>query len=354
MGIFHRILWRGRSRRRRQIIGGTFLLLAFSLVAVPVGTLGYLGSTTPASALMVEVSDLDVGLVSANSTHRVTFVIRNPGNRSVRLTEIRPTCGCTKVSAERMEIPAGESTNINASVLASPNPGVFRVAVAVRDNSGNSAPMMLHIGGTVAAPELRLSPDAIELGRVGPGSVSRFSVILTNTDKTPLDVKWVPNSGLQLLDWADQTIQPGSRVAVTAEVTVPSDVGIWAGPSLAFECNGHWARKIEAKIRAVVQGKFSAIPPTVAASWPQASERPIGIRVVSTEGTPSVSIARAESTLPFLRIVQTRTDQVSIVTDTSGQSPSEDIHGEIRLWIADAGLTTSVVVPAEIKVPKLR
>ncbi|MEM7233548.1 MAG: DUF1573 domain-containing protein, partial [Planctomycetota bacterium] len=103
-----------------------------------------LGAPTSAfgkSPLKLSSTSLDFGSVGHDETVARKLTITNTGTKPVRIVELRPSCGCTKVSPRqiRQPIAAGASVDVNVTMSSGRATGKLHKYVAVRSDQCDSA-----------------------------------------------------------------------------------------------------------------------------------------------------------------------------------------------------------------------
>ncbi len=88
---------------KQLILAGSLLLLAAFIVVIPV-------ERVLAQDLVIKEKSYDFGDVKENAVLEHTFRILNQGGREVRITRVKPDCGCTTPSYDPVIPPGGEAS----------------------------------------------------------------------------------------------------------------------------------------------------------------------------------------------------------------------------------------------------
>ncbi len=85
----------------------------------------------------------------ADGVAKGVFTFTNIGNDTLRITAVRPSCGCTASSYTKDPIPPGGTGSIEAGYNAAGRPGHFNKAITVTTNDPDNATIVLSIKGEV-------------------------------------------------------------------------------------------------------------------------------------------------------------------------------------------------------------
>lgn len=115
-----------------------------------------------APELKVDNLTYNGGNVAEGSTLKAQFKLTNTGDEPLRITSVRPTCGCTVVSYDSVIAP-GKSGFLRPEVnLKNVRPAPVTKTVAVTTNAANTPSLTLTIEATVVAP-IELSESYLNL-----------------------------------------------------------------------------------------------------------------------------------------------------------------------------------------------
>jgi hypothetical protein len=103
---------------------------------------------TVQTTVLVETPGQDLGAMRTGETYACTFVLRNTGDRSLVIMDIKTSCGCTVPTWSRQPVAPGATTEVKVEVKPE-TPGSFRKTITVYGNMEN-APLQLAVVGEVA------------------------------------------------------------------------------------------------------------------------------------------------------------------------------------------------------------
>lgn len=99
------------------------------------------------SAISWKSETIDLGEIPQGTPKSMDFEFKNIGKKSVMITNVQGSCGCTATDYTKTEIATGKSGKVTATFNAA-NKGVFTKTVTVTTNA-DVAPKVLTFKGTV-------------------------------------------------------------------------------------------------------------------------------------------------------------------------------------------------------------
>ncbi len=99
------------------------------------------------SAISWKSETIDLGEIPQGTPKSMDFEFKNTGKKSVMITNVQGSCGCTATDYTKTEIATGKSGKVTATFNAA-NKGVFTKTVTVTTNA-DVAPKVLTFKGTV-------------------------------------------------------------------------------------------------------------------------------------------------------------------------------------------------------------
>ncbi len=106
-------------------------------------------AAAPAPKIALSQEEWDFGKVWHQEFPTVTLVIRNQGTAELKITRIKPTCGCTAAQPSRTAIPAGETAEVKIQVDTNGKQGDFKSEVHVHSNDPGREDAVLKIRGFI-------------------------------------------------------------------------------------------------------------------------------------------------------------------------------------------------------------
>jgi hypothetical protein len=168
-------------------------------------------------------STLDWGTVKPPTSGHLegTIQIKNVGNQLLKLTEIKPGCGCTKTDPDKTELKPGEISTMGVKLNISPaQSGMVHKSITVYSNSATDSVLTLWLKADIdRAVLIEPSPYFAFNGAVVGQPVSA-SVFIVNADKVDLvlsDFKVDPPMTLNVKD--KDVIKPGDKLELVVSTT---------------------------------------------------------------------------------------------------------------------------------------
>jgi hypothetical protein len=169
----------------------------------------------------------DFGVVPRGQQLTHYFRIANPTNKTLRITGVRVSCGCTSATALERVIPPGRETAIYAVMNSQRFVGSKQVTIYVTFDQPRFEELRTVVQA-FAREDLIFSPDLINFGKVKQGDAKSASMNIT-----------IYNGSVQILDAKSDSnyVQPvvkevrrtGNETTyqVAAKVRPDTPVGLW-------------------------------------------------------------------------------------------------------------------------------
>ncbi|PLW94996.1 MAG: hypothetical protein C0592_01160 [Marinilabiliales bacterium] len=168
------------------------------------------------------------------------FTVTNIGDDTLRITGVRPSCGCTASNYTKEGIPPGGKGTIEAIYNPANRPGNFNKAVTVTLNDPDNATVVLSIKGKVTPKpktkadfypnklgNLRFKTNHLALQEIKDTEVKQDTFWLYNESKTAINIKFnnLPEHIKVVIK--DPVMQPDmeSFIAITYDAGAKKDYG---------------------------------------------------------------------------------------------------------------------------------
>ena len=134
----------------------------------------------------------DFGRVAAGSVHHHAWRIANPTDRSLKVTSIRPSCGCAVPTAAPLELPPDGSTEIAVALDTAGREGARDGWIDVELTDAAQQVELRRLTFRYATHDWVLPmPRRVELGRVARDEMATATVRLVATDGVPFVLEGV-------------------------------------------------------------------------------------------------------------------------------------------------------------------
>ncbi len=142
---------------------------------------------TPAPKLVVDEPQFNFGEQHNEQTIEHTFVLRNEGDATLEITNIRSSCGCTVGHVSTRSIPPGGTSEISGRYNLRGRQGNQRSVLTVETNDPKAPRTQLTMAG-VAVQELQIRPNRVFFGQVYSGQQSTRQIELIGLPHTPFEI----------------------------------------------------------------------------------------------------------------------------------------------------------------------
>jgi hypothetical protein len=199
----------------------SFVLLACLCVAGPAWADSW------ADSLFEEVSN-DFGAVPRGPAVVHPFKVTNNTGKTVHISGVRVSCGCTTAWALKDELAPGESTSIQESMDTRRFQGIKNVNVFVSFDRPEFAEVRLWVQAN-GRDDIAVNPDDLAFGKVKRGNTPSLSVTVTFYGNSQLKATEVKKDSNYVQIALKEVKREGSEVAYQLTATMRGDtpVGKW-------------------------------------------------------------------------------------------------------------------------------
>lgn len=113
-----------------------------------------IGMTSAQPKAVLDRLSYDYGTIFQDSVVTKSFILTNEGNESLKILEVKASCGCTAVVAGKQELNPGESTDIKVSFNSKGKSGKQNKTITIKTNDPINSTILIAFTGTVILPEL--------------------------------------------------------------------------------------------------------------------------------------------------------------------------------------------------------
>lgn len=257
-----------------------------------------------APKLVCDEPAFDFGTMDNSQAVEHTFVLRNEGDLTLEITQVRPSCGCTVASISERSVPPGGESRVTARLSLAGRTGPQHKAIVVESNDPQKPQFTLSLAG-VAGVALDVQPPRVILGQVPAGTKPSASIQVTGSGTTPFSVASVAANTEQLVATIE-TLEEGRVYKVNLEAREALSPGQF--DAVVVIRTDHPQRpSIEVPVTFVVVGEVIVAP------------RELEFPAVSTEPVTRYVIIRADAANPFqIERVETPDPSISVVIEPFG------------------------------------
>jgi hypothetical protein len=169
----------------------------------------------------------DWGKVSPkDSPLKTNIVIKNTGNELLRITKMKPGCGCTTAPLKKDSLAPGESTVVEVSLNISGNTGGVTKSISITTNDPTHENINYLLKAEVMRPLSVLPRTYMSFNNLQVGMAGEAKVTIKNTSKEIIilsDVKTTPED-LTVNIVNMKSLQPGEEFELIGKI-VPAKAG---------------------------------------------------------------------------------------------------------------------------------
>jgi len=148
-----------------------------------------------APALVVEPNEFDVGVIEGDTTTAIHYILKNAGTEPLRITEIRPSCGCTMISLADSLLPPGRSAPLTGTFSTRKIEGPVMKTIILTTNDPARPRAVLILKGWVQRA-LTLDRKTVRFADTVPGEMLEETVLLRpgrGHDLSGMEIEADPN-----------------------------------------------------------------------------------------------------------------------------------------------------------------
>lgn len=186
------------------------------------------------------------------------FTLRNEGNATLLIGNVRPTCGCTVAQLSTSSIEPGGEATLTAKLDLRGRTGGQLKQIRVESNDPAQSPFTLTMTGS-AISEVSVTPPNLFLGRLRADSVVTATVAIVAAPSTPLRVTGV-TSDHAAIGATFETVEEGRQYSLVVRTQPPLAVGHFLGRLTAATDHPGAYSSLVVTITGVVGGGLTVAP----------------------------------------------------------------------------------------------
>jgi len=160
--------------------------------------------------IFCEQPEYNFGTVDSLNAIEHTFVLKNIGDTTLEISEVRAACGCTVANISSKSIAPGETSELTAHLNLQGRSGPQSKAISINSNDPQNPSYRVNLSGTIAQT-YQASPDRLILGDLQSGAEVTQTVDLSALTETPLAIQAVESSDPSI-KVEQEVIQEGRQV----------------------------------------------------------------------------------------------------------------------------------------------
>lgn len=160
---------------------------------------------------------------------KATIKIVNEGTELLKITDVRPGCGCTTAPLDKKELAPGEFGSMDVTLKLGAASGLLTKSITISSNDPNNGTKVLYLKADVVRPIQILPTQYLSFGELTVGSKGEAKLVIRNTSTQDIILSdFEPLSGITINLTKPTTIPGGGEVELVAKVT-PKEKGYFNG-----------------------------------------------------------------------------------------------------------------------------
>ncbi len=197
----------------------TYLVPALSAFLLGAGM-----AVADAPRIVVDEPHFKFGEQHNEQTIDHTFVIRNEGDATLNIENIRSSCGCTVGNISSRNVPPGGTSEITGRFNLRGRRGTQRSVLTLETNDPESPRTQLTMSG-VAVQEFQIRPNRVFFGQIHSGQQSVHQIEIVSLPDKPFEITDIE---LETEHFTATPLEPKTpyRHRVDIEVRAPQEPGM--------------------------------------------------------------------------------------------------------------------------------
>jgi hypothetical protein len=165
----------------------------------------------------------DFGKIKGGEMVKYTYVFTNSGDRSLEVTSVRPSCGCTTANDWSRSVEPGKTGTVPIQFNSSNFRGPVAKSVTVTCNDANQPRVVLQLKATIWKP-IDVTPQLAALNVTSESPSNATMVRIANNEEAPLTLS-APESSNPAFAAELRTNQLGKEFLLIVKTVPPLPVG---------------------------------------------------------------------------------------------------------------------------------
>jgi hypothetical protein len=210
-------------------LGLYFGLLMFFIILSPV-----LLPSAGSPKIHVDKMEYNLGKIYCGDIAEHIFVISNQGNDTLRINNVRTSCGCTAAMLNKKVLAPNEKAQLKATFDSGRFKGEVRKMISVYSNDQNSPILTLYLLAEVTV-DLEVTPSQVYLMGLKAGERMERKINLKNLSSGPITIKEVSSTVPDIkIELSRMKLEPGESAElklvlekITPETKLSGDLTIY-------------------------------------------------------------------------------------------------------------------------------
>jgi hypothetical protein len=172
----------------------------------------------------------DWGKVKAkDSPLKASVKIKNVGTEDLKISDVRPGCGCTTAPLDKKELKPGDEATMDVSLNIGANSGPLTKSITISSNDPATPTKIMYLKADVVRPIQILPTQYLSFGELTVGQTGEAKLTIKNTTTADITLSDFETTGGLVLNLKKPTVlKGGSEVELIAKVS-PKEKGYFNG-----------------------------------------------------------------------------------------------------------------------------
>ncbi len=298
-----------------------------------------------AAKLACDQPTYDFGQMDNSQDVEHSYVLKNDGDLTLEIRNVRAACGCTVVSISERNVPPGGTTQVSAKLSLRNRTGPQHKTISVESNDPKQPNFVLTLQG-IATAEVQLNPNQLFFGRISSESVITGVVAITIQTTNTINSSGITKDSTSLETRVESTADPKvSRLLVVTQP--PLSPGTFRS-SIHVPTDNPRYPSLEVIVSAFVVSDITYDPQEIAVAENPAEGVSRAITVHSEIGKP-IEFVDIIPPYPFMQAALTQTDQFTYRIEVKNIVATSELNGkEIHLKTKMEGREKEIVIPFRV------
>lgn len=289
--------------------------------------------------------NFDFGTVDNQTTIEHTFLIKNIGDTTLEITQVKPACGCTVAELTEKMVPPGGISHVTAKLSLQGRSGLQSKAITIFSNDPQNPQYRVSINGT-AAQSVQVAPERLMFGQVGPGQSSELFVDISGLAPEPFNITAIEPSGTELTA-VSEVQEDGKKYRLKVTITGPAQAGPYNG-NIRISTDHPSRPLIDIPVIGNIVGEI-IYAPTELTLPAQTDGNPLTRYIVLRPGTlPNFELKKVTTPDPSMKTSIFPFGDQGYRVQIEGINPSADLEGKTIVLETSAQFTPEISIPIHI------
>ena len=317
----------------------TVLILAITMWAV--GSFAQAPAVEHAPKIVCADPAFNFGEMDSSKDVEHTFVLKNDGDLSLEIKQVRPSCGCTVANISQNTIPPGGQAEVTTRLSLRGRQGAQHKTISVESNDPKQPTFVLTLEGT-AVEEIRVQPNQLFFGRITTDSAVTGTVEITIQSTNTVKITRT-SSNTSNLTATTESSPDGRSIRVLIGTQPPLERGTLRG-NVHIETDHPKYPSMDIAVSAFVVGDITFAPeelPVVESAGQPASR----FVLVRSETGRKFQIAKVEVPISSITYKIQPVDGGGYQVELSNIPATRDVEGKTVRIQTDLPGAADIVIP---------